>query len=304
MMARTAGARPSLLVPRARPGRAVDVATREAFIASQRHPARRRRRLRRVRRVLGTVAGLGLGLAALGVVMAVVAHALRTTPLLGVRQVEVVGARRVPEAVVLAAAAIAPDANLLALDVEGIVDRVEALPDVHRARVVRELPSRVTVVIEERAPYALVNGGDAAGRLLWVDVDGYLAGRDPHPAPPSLPILSGVERPADGPDHPVGDRLHAGLALLRAVQRVGGRVAGRISEIDLARPGGPVLYTIDGIEVWVGSEGWDERLARLDGVLGELDDRGERVESVDLRFRDLVVLSPRASTSRGKRKGH
>ncbi len=81
-------------------------------------------------------------------------------------------------------------------------------------------------------------------------------------------------------------------------------MVGRISDFDLARPGGPVLYTIDGVEVWVGSEGWDERLARLDGVLGELDDRGERVESVDLRFRDLVVLSPRASTSRGKRKGH
>jgi len=28
-------------------------------------------------------------------------------------------------------------------------------------------------------------------------------------------------------------------------------------------------------------------------VLGELEDHGERVESVDLRFRDLVVLRPR-----------
>jgi hypothetical protein len=30
-------------------------------------------------------------------------------------------------------------------------------------------------------------------------------------------------------------------------------------------------------------------------VLGELDDHGERVDSLDLRFRDLVVLKPRPS---------
>jgi hypothetical protein len=54
-----------------------------------------------------------------------------------------------------------------------------------------------------------------------------------------------------------------------------------------------VLYLVDGIEVRLGSEAWADRLARLDGVLGELDARGERVAAVDLRFRDQVVLTPR-----------
>jgi cell division septal protein FtsQ len=109
--------------------------------------------------------------------------------------------------------------------------------------------------------------------------------------------VSGVELPSDAADHPVGDRLHAGLTLLRAVQRAGGRVVRRISEIDLDGPGGPVLYTVDGIHVWVGTEAWDERLARLDGVLGEIEEQGEAVESVDLRFRDLVVWRPRGASS-------
>jgi cell division septal protein FtsQ len=172
---------------------------------------------------------------------------------------------------------------------------LEALPGVRRARVVRHLPNRVALWIEEREPYTLVNL-DSAGRsgLVWIDADGYLIGPERRGATPSLPILSGVEAPAT-PGEPLGDRLQAGLTLLRAIQRSGGRIVARISEIDLGPAGGPVLYTVDGAAVWLGAEGWDERLARLDGVLGELDDHGERVDSLDLRFRDLVVLKPRPS---------
>ena len=61
----------------------------------------------------------------------------------------------------------------------------------------------------------------------------------------------------------------------------------------LRRPHGPMLYLVDGIEVRLGPDAWSDRLARLDGVLAELDASGERVASIDLRFRDQVVLAPR-----------
>ncbi|MBI4014311.1 MAG: FtsQ-type POTRA domain-containing protein [Candidatus Rokubacteria bacterium] len=295
-----APARPTLLVPRDRPGRPVDVATRKAFIARQRQRGRRLRRVRRALRVLGAAVAVSLVLAAIAIAGAAAAHALQRSRFLAVSDVTVVGARRLSEAAVRAAAAIGPEQGLLALDAPAVTRRLEALPGVGRARVVRHLPNRVTLMIEEREPYALVNlgtggaagAGEASG-LLWIDADGYLVGPERHGATPTLPVLSGVEPPTPGDRQPTGDRLHAGLALLRAVQRTGGRLAARISEIDLERPGGPVLYTVDGAAVWLGSEGWEERLARLDGVLGELEERGERVESVDLRFRDLVVLRPR-----------
>lgn len=298
MRAPAAPARPTLLVPRDRPGRPVDVATREAFIARQRQRGRRLRRVRRSLRVLGSVVAAGLVLAAIAIAGAAAAHALLRSRLLAVSDVTVVGARRLSEAAVRAAAGIEPETSLLALDPAAVARRLEALPGVRRARVVRHLPGRVTLVIEEREPYALVNlgtGGEDASGLVWIDADGYVVGPERHGTTPALPVLSGVEPPARGDRQPTGDRLHAGLALLRAVQRAGGRVAARISEIDLERPGGPVLYTLDGTSVWLGSEGWAERLSRLDGVLGELEGHGERVESVDLRFRDLVVLRPRPS---------
>lgn len=294
--------RGALLVPRTRPGRPVDTASRQPFIASQRHPARRSRRLRRALRTTGWVLGTGLGLTVLAAVAGAGVHALTTTPLLAVRHVEVRGTRRIPEAAILAAARIEPGTNLLLLDSEAVVDRVEALPGVQRARVIRHLPGRVAVAVDERQPYALINVTGPEGGLHWVDADGHLVGPERRPTAPPLPILGGVERPSAGADYPVGDRLQTGLALLRAVQRTGGRVAAVVSEIDLSRGEGPVFYTAEGVEVRVGREGWDERLARLDGVLGELEERGERVESVDLRFRDLVVLKPRGLTARRAHK--
>jgi len=51
-----------------------------------------------------------------------------------------------------------------------------------------------------------------------------------------------------------------------------------------------VLYTVDGVEVRLGSEEWEDRLARLEGVLAQLGRDGGGVSTVDLRFRDQVVL--------------
>ena len=302
-MGTPAVARPTVLVPRDRPGRPVDVATRAAFIGRQRGRGRRLRRLRRPIRLAGAVVGAALVLLALAVTVFAAARTLRTTSLLAVSDIVVVGARRVPEAAVRAAARIEPGANLLALDVAPLVDRVEALPGVHRARLVRHLPNRLVIWLEERAPYALVNVGSAGGEagLVWIDAEGFRVGPERRGTTPPLPILTGVEPPAADPDHAVGDRLQGGLTLLRAVQRAGGRAAARISEIDLERAGGPVLYLVDGAAVWLGSERWDERLARLEGVLGELEEHGERVESVDLRFRDLVVLKPLGIAATGGR---
>jgi cell division protein FtsQ len=270
------------------------VATREPFIARQQHRNRRLRRVRRWARWLGTAAAAVLVATAIAVGGVAAVQAVRQSRLVAVAEVSVVGARRLSETAIRAAAAIEPETSIFDLDVALVRSRLEALPGVRRAQVVRHLPNRVALGIEEREPYALVNL-DRAGRpgLVWVDADGYLVGPERRGATPSLPILSGVEVPA-ARGEPPGDRLQAGLTLLRAIQRSGTRVVARISEIDLERAGGPVLYTVDGASVWLGAEGWDERLARLDGVLGDLDDHGERVDSLDLRFRDLVVLKPRA----------
>jgi cell division septal protein FtsQ len=154
---------------------------------------------------------------------------------------------------------------------------------------VRELPNRVVISVEERRPFTLVHGG----RLHWMDEEGRLLGAPAEAVTSPLPVISGLSadelasmRTAPGP------RARAAIALIRAIARSGSELTAEISEIDMSRREGPVLYTVDGVEVRLGTDDWDERLARLEGVLAQV--ATQDVSGVDLRFKDQVVLRRRA----------
>jgi cell division protein FtsQ len=224
--------------------------------------------------VLGLVGTVGLA-----------AYWTLTTPRFAVVAVEVRGASRVPAQRVLEVAGIVRGTNLWRIDPHQVRARLELLPEIRRADVVRELPNRVSIQVEERRPFTLVH----AARLHWLDEDGRLLGEEPHAGATAVPVISGLSeeelatmRSAPGP------RARAAIALIRALLRTGSTLAAEISEIDMSRPEGPVLYTVDGVEVRLGHEEWEERLARLEGVLAQVTTPD--VHGVDLRFRDQVVL--------------
>jgi cell division protein FtsQ len=254
-------------------------------------PARRRARRARLRARLKQRAGVIVA-SLVGVVLVLAAGYWGTTsPRFAVRSIEVQGASRVPVPRILAAAAITPGANVWTLDARAVAARIEALPEIRRADVVRELPNRVTIVIEERRPFTLVH----AARLHWMDEEGHVLGEERRAVAPGAPVISGLTeeelvsmRTAPGP------KARAAVTLIRALLRSGTALAAEISEIDMSRAEGPVLYTVDGVEVRLGAEDWDERLARLEGVLAQV--ATQDVSGVDLRFKDQVVL--RRGTSR------
>ncbi|HKX05829.1 MAG TPA: cell division protein FtsQ/DivIB, partial [Methylomirabilota bacterium] len=104
------------------------------------------------------------------------------------------------------------------------------------------------------------------------------------------PVITGLgptDLAADGGPSP---RVAAGISLLRVLLRSETTLLQQISEIDVSRPEGPVLYTVDGIEVRLGADDWEGRLGRLQGVLAQVRSGGEAVGAIDLRFRDQVVL--------------
>src|SRR5204863_206669 len=233
-----------------------------SLVAGQRRARRRVRppaALARLKRRVVTVALV------LGVAAAVLSAGwwVTTSPRFAVAAVAVQGASRVPVPRILAAAAIPPGANLWTLDGGAVAARVSALPEIRRADVVRELPNRVTIVVEERRPFTLVH----AGRLHWMDEDGRVLGEEARAVAPEVPVISGLseEELATMRTSP-GPKARAAIALIRALLRSGSALTAEISEIDMSRSEGPVLYTVDGVEVRLGADDWDERLARLPGV--------------------------------------
>lgn len=158
----------------------------------------RRFRLRRIavrraegRRRLRVVVWLLLPIAIVGVLLAVLA-----SPLFGVRNVVVGGARYTSKATLEAADELVRGKSVFSLDL-GEVERVlKADPWVRDAQAKRRFPSTVVLDIAERKPVAWYLGADNQARVIDIDgrVISVLAGQ-----PTAYIQITGV-----GPDSPAG----------------------------------------------------------------------------------------------------
>jgi cell division protein FtsQ len=265
-----------------------DLGERTAFIARQRvgrtHRRRRGRRAARVARLAGlfVLSLLTLAGSAAGV------RWLLTAPRFAVAGVEVQGVSRVTADQVRSAANITGGTNVWRLDPAAIAARVAAVPEIRGAEVIRRFPNRVTILVEERRPFTLVH----AGRLHWLDEEGRVLDEAREAVVPTVPVVSGL---SDAELHSMrtapSPRAREAVALIRVLLRSRSALASEISEIDMSRGDGPVLYTVDGVEVRLGTDEWEERLARLERILVQVGRDGETVRAIDLRFRDQVVLT-------------
>lgn len=265
-----------------------DLAEPTAAMGGQRLDRRRRRRraLRRIRRA-GLWLGAGVLLVALSGPLAAGAASMLRTPRFAIERVEVTGQSRLSADEVVRASGLAPGQNLWSVDARRAVAGIEALPLVRRAEVIRAFPNRVTLYVEERQPFTLVS----AGGFYWVDEQGVPLGPEARAVNLEVPVVSGVAA-ADvaAAGRMPSERVALGVALLRTLMRAQSSLLSEISEVDVSRPEGPVLFMLDGVEVRIGTEDWDGRLGRLSGVLAQLRASRQTVTSIDLRFRDQVVL--------------
>ena len=281
--------RRAVLSPRGAALRLGDLAEPLAAMAGQRldRTRKRQRALRRARRL-----GAWCGASLMGALLVAAAAwesrwLLRATPF-GVERVEVIGQERLAADGIVKASGIARGQNLWTLDARRAVAGIEALPLVRHVEVIRSFPNRVTLLVEERRPFTLVQ---AAGELVWVDEHGVAVAPGARPVAVAAPVISGLS-PADLA--PIGrvasDRMATGLSLVRTLMRAQSSLLSEISEVDVSRPEGPVLYMVDGVEVRLGRDDWEGRLGRLQRVAAQLRATNQAVTSIDLRFRDQVVL--------------
>lgn len=156
---------------------------------------------------------LGWGLLALALAVGTVQ--LARTPLFGLAAIHVEGTTALGRDQVLAAADVRPGQPYLGLDLEAIRRRVAALPRVAAARVVRDYPASLRIVVGERPQVASVR----KAAVYWlVAADGTVLDATRR-RPADLPHVAAVPLPADL--HP-GSRLPPGNPLANALGALGG----------------------------------------------------------------------------------
>jgi cell division protein FtsQ len=108
------------------------------------------------------------------------------TSVLGVRNVEVVGAQLLNPLQVQQAAAVPMDQPLARVDVDAVRARVRGIPAVERVAVKRSWPSTLVVEVVERSPVAAVPNG--AQRFTLIDASG-VPYREVTRQPDGLPLV-------------------------------------------------------------------------------------------------------------------
>jgi cell division protein FtsQ len=113
-----------------------------------------------------------------------------------VRDIDVRGVANTPRADVLKAAIAGQSGAAFGLDLDAMQARIEALPWVKSATVVRQLPDRLVITVTERTPFAL---WQRQGKLAVIDASGrVLANRDLDRFS-QLPLVVGEGAPPHAP---------------------------------------------------------------------------------------------------------
>lgn len=106
----------------------------------------------------------------------------------GVKRVTVDGRKNATDTAITAALAAGPNTLMLAFDTDAAKERLEAVPWIAHAQVMRLLPSTLQVVIEERDPYAVWQN---KGKTYVVDEHGAVLAPALPQAYPDLPLVVG-----------------------------------------------------------------------------------------------------------------
>ncbi len=210
-----------------------------------------------------------------------------THPHFAVRDVKVLGAKRLKGEDIVVMSGLGPRTGIWNTDPAKIEGRVERHPWVKRALVRREPPARLVITVEEWSPGGIV----ALDRLYYVADDGVIFKAVDEEDSVDFPFVTGLRAAGLAPEAAdTRKKLSQVLELARAVERT----ALDLSEIRFQRGGGIVLYPVaPAVPFHMGWGDWHDKLGRLQWFLREFREREALFGAVDLSFRGQVVTRPR-----------
>lgn len=240
-------------------------------------------------RFLFWVVGIGLSVVSVSLLFRI----LENSPLFALERIEVAGTLRASLGELPPLNGMEPAGNLLTLDIQEVVRRLEAQPGVESASVAKKFPNQLVVRVEERQPVALVV---ADGELYHVDDTGMIFRKTGPGDTLDLPVISGLRRSAVGfKSGPEGRQIEKALGLLKCLE-LDASVLGSVSEIRVDASQGLSFVLVDlPVPVQIGWEDFDARKAKFKRILPLVLERQDTLATVDLRFDHQVVVRQAAA---------
>ena len=284
----------------------LDIEEESPFLRAQRRvPVRRgplpRRTAQRLRGAALWGASLGLVLLAGFLVYSYGAHSWRFR-LESSDDIAVSRLRHVTRAQVLEAFGTDLGRNVFFIPLDERKRQLERIPWVQSATVMRLLPGRLAVSVQERTPVAFAQIG---ARIQLIDAEGVLmdlpARAEEHY---SFPVMVGMTEA-----EPLSTRA-ARMAIygrvVRGLDAEGARYSQEISEIDVTDPEDAKITVPDeagAVLIHLGAADFLARFKLYKAHAQEWRQRFQKLESVDLRYERQVIVNPDPAAAKGAASG-
>ena len=229
---------------------------------------------------------LGLKAALMLAVIAIAGGGLymvAASDLFELRQVDIHGNKHFSDAELMALMRVTGKENLLMLSTERLYDRLHSSPWIRRVSMRKELPHTLVVRVIESEPQALIK---SRGGYVMVDDEGIELERIHGRQERFLPII-------EAHDTRGTREFHEALRLAKVINDAG--IAKRAQSVDIVGLDGDtkdLAVRIDGMEIKVGEGSYEQKLARLFDLIDEIKRRPIKIDYIDLRFANRVIVKP------------
>jgi cell division protein FtsQ len=205
---------------------------------------------------------------------------LFTSPTFAIEKLELEGIRRANRAELVNLSGLSIGDNIFEADIASAEQSIARHPWVRRVSIERDYPRTLVARVVEHEPAALAD----IGGLYYVNEAGQAFKKLAPGDPADLPILRGVTRDEYTADEESAESLfREALQAIALYAKAGLDRTAPISEVKVDRLDGITFYCgKTATAVKVGTEGYEEKFARLEELLAELSRRGARAEIIRL----------------------
>ncbi|MFQ5645705.1 MAG: cell division protein FtsQ/DivIB [bacterium] len=201
-----------------------------------------------------------------------------------VRKVKMIGNREVSRKTILRKLRIDRKETLVTLDADEWIKRIESIPAVKSARLIRGFPNTVYIKVTERIPYAW---GFFQRKYYLLDREGVVLKRSLSPGRYKLPVMKGFFRGSR-----LKPQIEVGIRLARELERAG--ISGKISNIDLHDIKNVTLSATQRKSlINIGDTRTNRQwVIKLKKMLALSLDSEQTQNYIDLRFKEMAVVRP------------
>lgn len=188
--------------------------------------------------------------------------------------------------------------NVFFVPLEQRKKQLEEIPWIESASVMRLLPNRIAVQVQERTPVAFAR---INGRIHLVDADGVIM-EPTRKAHYSFPVIFGLSD--SDPLSARGAQMKIYSRLLSDLDAGGNRYSNDLSEVDLSDPEDVKVTVADPAGAVLVHLGSDQFLSRFKIYLshaGAWRQQFQKLDSVDLRYDGQIIVNPDGAQEATKR---